>query len=149
MVILKANAEDLEEILLLQKLAFHQNAVFYDDFNLQPLLQTLDELKEEAKNSVILKAVADIKIIGSVRGQKENDFARVSKLIVHPNYQNLGYGSKLMSFIEKEFNVKKFKLFTGYLDVKNIYLYEKLGYKICGKEKSSENLFLIHMEKLM
>ena len=149
MIILKANKNDLPEILLLQKLAFHQNAVFYNDFNLQPLLQTLDELYEEAKNSVILKAVADNKIIGSVRGRKENDFAHISKLIVHPNYQNLGYGSKLMGFIEKEFKVKKFKLFTGYLDAKNIYLYEKLGYKICGKEKASKNLFLIHMEKLM
>ena len=147
MKITRAMASDLPEILALQKLAFQENAIRYNDSNISPLRQTLDELIEEAQTHVILKAVVQDKIIGSVRGVLRADHAYIGRVIVHPDYQNQGIGRKLMTAIENEFDTTKFELVAGYLDDKNIALYTKLGYQIYGEEKESENLSFVQMRK--
>ncbi len=62
-----ANVNDAQEILSLQKLAYQSEAKIYSDFQIPPLLETLDELKMAFKSHIILKATFDGKIIGSVR----------------------------------------------------------------------------------
>jgi hypothetical protein len=47
---------DQAEILALQKLAYQENAARYNDPSIPPLTQTLDELMEELKRYIILKA---------------------------------------------------------------------------------------------
>jgi len=71
-------------------------------------------------------------------------------LIVHPNYQNQGIGRNLMTAIEKHFTpaAKRFELFTGHKSRRNIFLYQKLGYRVFKSEKASEQRFRIHMEKI-
>ncbi|MCL1819117.1 MAG: GNAT family N-acetyltransferase [Oscillospiraceae bacterium] len=148
MTIQHANINDLDEILTLQKLAYQENAARYDDNNIPPLAETLDNIIEQAKSHIILKAVDGGIIIGSVRGREEDGCAVIERLFVHPDYQNLGIGRKLMTAIEQEFNTTVFRLFTGHLDDKNIALYSKLGYSVYGEEeKISPNLSFIHMEK--
>ena len=55
MKIQKADKNDLPEILALQKSAYHENAVRYNDSNIPPLLQTLDELNAEIEQKFFLK----------------------------------------------------------------------------------------------
>jgi len=77
-------------------------------------------------------------------------FNKNRRLIVHPNYQNKGIGTKLINQIEKYFEdekINKYELFTGEKSQKNIYLYQKLGYKIFKTEKLSENVNIIYLEK--
>ena len=145
--ILKSNENDLPEILELQKLCFSENAIRYNDPNIPPLKQTLDELIEEAKSHVILKAVDGAKIIGSVRGCRKTDHCYIGRLIVHPDYQNQGIGRRLMAAMENEFGDSVFELTAGHLDDKNISLYQKLGYKTYGTEKISDNLSFVLMRK--
>jgi len=57
---------DLEAILELQKVAYTQEAEIYNDFDIQPLTQKMDSLLMEWQNGIILKAVTDGQIIGSV-----------------------------------------------------------------------------------
>ena len=143
-----ANQDDLDEILTLQKLAYQENAVRYNDTHIPPLTETLDEMIEESKSRLFLKAVVDDVIIGSVRGCKKDDCAYIERLIVHPNYQNQGIGRKLMTAIEQELNASVFRLVAGHLDDKNISLYSKLGYVIYGEQRQiSPNLSYVHMEK--
>jgi ribosomal protein S18 acetylase RimI-like enzyme len=148
MTIQHASQSDLAEILALQMLAYQENAVRYNDPGIPPLTQTLDDLMEESKSHIFLKAVVDGTIIGSVRGCKHDGYAVIERLLVHPDYQNRGIGRKLMAAIEHEFNTPVFRLFTGHLDEKNISLYSKLGYTVYGDiEQISPNLSFIHMEK--
>ena len=123
MKILRANEDDLPEILALQKSAYQENAVRYNNFNISPLQQTLDELNVEIEHKIFLKAVIGDIIVGSVRACKKDDYAFIEKLIVHPDYQNQGIGRKLMFAIENEFETSVFRLFTGHLDDKNISAY--------------------------
>lgn len=148
MIIEKALIIDLEEILALQKKAYLSEAEIYNDYNIQPLVQTLEGIKDEFKNQVFLKASADGKIIGSVRAYQDGDTCYIGKLIVEPELQNQGVGTRLLNEIESIFKLSgRYELFTGYKSIKNIHLYQKTDYKIFRQEKITDNLCLVYLEK--
>ncbi len=142
-----ATKNDLEDILNLQKLAYQENAIRYNDFTILPLNQTLEELKKESEGSIILKVVEDRRIVGSVRAFEKDGSCYIGRLIVHPDYQNKGIGKKLMKAVEKCFKGARFELFTGHLDKKNLAFYEKLGYKRFKEEKINDALRFVYFEK--
>jgi hypothetical protein len=57
--ICKARLEDLQEILLLQHLAYQSEAVLLDNYDIQPLKQTLDEVIAEYHKGMELKDFVD------------------------------------------------------------------------------------------
>lgn len=121
---------DVEDILALQKLAFISEAELYNNFNIEPLKQTIESIQDDFQTHVFLKAVCNNKIVGSVKGRETGEFCQIGKLIVHPGFQNQGLGKRLMQEIENLFpDTQKFILYTGDRSEKNIYLYESLGYK--------------------
>lgn len=147
--ILEAELKEIDDILSLQKIAYQSEAEIYKDFSIPPLHQTIDEIKEEFERQLFLKAVENGKIIGSVRAYEKDDTCYIGKLIVGPAFQNKGAGTALMHEIEKRFkHVKRFELFTGYKSKKNLYLYNKLGYKEFRRDRSSKKLTLIYLEKI-
>jgi len=147
--ITKASFEDLKTILVLQKQAFLSEADIYNDFDISPpLLQTLEELTKEFSESIILKAVLGDFIVGSVRGFQVDETVFIKRLIVNPNYQNQGIGTKLMKSIEDSFkNHKRYELFTGHKSNRNLHLYQKIGYKEFKRIPIHENLNMIYLEK--
>jgi GNAT superfamily N-acetyltransferase len=143
-----AAVEDAEEILALQKLCFQNEAALYNDNNIPPLTQTLAELQQEFVSSRILKIVLDGKIIASVRGKIVGDTCPVGRLIVHPNYQGRGLGTRLMSTIESEFaSAKRFEIFTGSRSLANLRLYARLGYGEVRRVAVSAHLELVFLQK--
>ena len=147
MKIIKAEKSDLLSILSLQKLAYQSEAALYNDYSIQPLTQTLEELEQEFHNSVVLKAVSDGEIIGSVRGYKKDNTAHIGRLIVKPECQNQGVGKALIIALESEFACNRYELFTGHKSVKNFALYEKLGYRRF-KEVDVGIFTMVFMEKI-
>ena len=97
-----ADINDAAEILLLQKEAFQSEAKAYNDFEIPPLTETLDELKQLFKNHIFLKATVDGKIVGSVRASLNNGTCHIGRLVVDPKFQNQGIGKKLLSEIERK-----------------------------------------------
>ncbi|WP_281774769.1 GNAT family N-acetyltransferase [Methanobacterium formicicum] len=150
MIIETANILDAEEILDLQKLCYISEAEIYSDETIPPLIQTIDEIKAEFQDYYFLKVVMEGKIIGSVRARISHPgTCYIGRLIVHPNFQNKGIGTRLMGEIEKVFHgCERWELITGHLSKKNIKLYEKLGYKIFKREEITPNLNLVHLEKI-
>ena len=155
--ILRATLEELTAILQLQKVAYQQEAERYGDCHIAPLTQTLDEIRAEYPKTLFLKLVQDNKIIGSVKGRKENETCHLGRLMVHPDYQGQGFGKKLIQKLEAEFlkdaEIKRFELFAGAKSFNNIKLYESQGYTIFKTEpfdknnKHSENV--VYMEKIL
>ena len=140
--------EDAEALLTLQRLAFHQQGVLYDDFTLPPLTQTLDELLRDFDKFLYIKAMYRQRIIASVRAHREGATCFIARLAVHPDHQNKGIGRKLMQVVEARFpDVKRFELFTGYKSVRSINLYTSLGYVIFKEEAEAQPVKLICMEK--
>jgi len=142
-----ASRKDLAAILELQKLCYHENALRINNFNIPPLKQTIGELESEFESSVILKADDAGAIIGSIRAYEKSNCCYIGRVIVHPDYQNRGIGKALMRGIEELFDeVKRYELFTGERDEKNIHFYTSMGYTQFRKEEH-DGVSLIYLEK--
>jgi ribosomal protein S18 acetylase RimI-like enzyme len=145
----RATVADAEEILSLPKLAYKREAEIYNDFTIPPLLQTLEEIKKDFENQIVLKATIDGKMRGSVRALIQGETCYIGRLIVHPDFQNQRIGTKLMNEIEAIFeDAERFELFTGHKSEKNLYLYQKLGYKVFKTVKANDRLDIVYLEKL-
>ena len=143
-----ASGEDLEKILNLQRLAYQSEAEKYDDYTIPPLTQTLEGIRDDLESCTFLKAVVGGRIVGSVRARREDDSCYIGRLIVHPDFQDRGIGTRLMLEIESRFEgTGRFELFTGHLSDGNLHLYGKLGYKTVRYETVSDMLKLVYMEK--
>ncbi|WP_054703512.1 GNAT family N-acetyltransferase [Bacillus sp. JCM 19041] len=147
--IVKALKVDAEAILHVQKLAYRSEAEIYNDYSILPLQETVSDVENAFSEYTILKAVSgNGEVSGSVRAKKENDQVSIAKLMVHPDWQNYGIGRKLMEAIEREVPGRRYSLFTGSKSVKNLALYQKLGYQIYKEgQLSGENTVFAFMEK--
>lgn len=144
----RALAEDAEVILELQKLAYQSEAKLYNDLHIPPLIQTLDELRDDFACKMFLKVEIENNIVGSVRGYQSEDTCYIERLIVHPDRQGQGIGTALMEQIESFFvQVQRFELFTGHQSDRNIHFYERLEYKIFKSQEINQNLSFVFMEK--
>ncbi len=151
LLIERATVADAPEILALQKLAYESEARLYQDWSLPPLVQTLDSMRSDIENMVVLKARDGGEFVGSVRARLANDVCHVGRLIVRPQRQGGGIGTRLMRAIERqrEFaQTRRFELFTGSRSEGNIRLYERLGYRRAREQALSSGLALVFMEKL-
>jgi ribosomal protein S18 acetylase RimI-like enzyme len=143
-----ANSSDFPSILEIQKKAFLSEAEFYQNYNIQPLTQTLDEMVEECNEKVVLKAMIDEKIVGSIRANVHEKDCWVNKLVVLPEFQRQGIGEKLLREIENYFqDAEKFTLGTGANSESNIRLYQKVGYQIVGRSTFEGGVEAVMMEK--
>lgn len=145
----KAQENDLQEILALQYIAYQSEAKLFNNMDIPPLKQTIDEVYDEFSKGTFLKAVDEKGvIIGSVRAYQENNTVYIGKLMVHPDMQKKGLGTKLLLAIEAKYPNKRYELFTSTKSISNIKLYEKLGYKIFKKEAISQELQFVYLEKI-
>jgi ribosomal protein S18 acetylase RimI-like enzyme len=143
-----ANVQDAEEILELQKLAYQSEAALYNDYTIPPLTQTLEEIRIDFEDQLFLKASLPGRIVGSVRGWMQQRTCTIGRLIVDPVHQRRGIGTSLMDEIEKRFpEAERFELFTGHKSERNLRLYANLGYRPFKREKISERLQLVYLEK--
>ncbi|WP_299249885.1 GNAT family N-acetyltransferase [uncultured Aquimarina sp.] len=148
MKISTAEKKDLKAILELQKSCYVEEAELYDDFSIPPLTQTLESIELDYEKEKVLKVEFDGKIIGSVRAFLESNTCKIGRLIVDKNFRNKGLGKQLMNQIENEFdNANRFELFTGHKSVRNLSLYNRLGYTEFRKQRINEKLELIFLEK--
>ncbi len=144
----KAEYGDLPKILALQYLAYQSEAALLGDYDIPPLKQTLDDVIAEYKDGLILKMVDDHNVLmGSIRAKENNGTVYVGKLMVHPDYQHQGNGTKLLTEIERYFPGKRYELFTSKQSVNNIRLYEKVGYRIFNQNAGNDHLTFVYMEK--
>jgi ribosomal protein S18 acetylase RimI-like enzyme len=128
MRITRAQIEDAQEILTLQKLAYQSEAAIVNDYTIPPLTQTLEEITAQFVDHVFVKGIIDSRIIGSARAYQDQGTCFIGRVIVHPDFQNQGLGSQILQAIENEFpDAKQFELFTGSKNERNLHFYQKLG----------------------
>lgn len=146
--IVLATEADAGEILALQRLAYQEQARLYDDWRLPPLTQTLAGVRSDIDEMVCLKACVDGAIVGSVRARQVGETVSIGRLIVHPDRQRQGVGSRLLEEIEARFpDATRFELFTGTRSADTLRLYTRLGYRPFHEERQSPQVVLVFLEK--
>jgi GNAT superfamily N-acetyltransferase len=150
----RAGRSEAGEILTLQRAAYLSEALLYDDVRLPPLQQTLAELEHEftVPSSVVMTALLGPRLVGSVRATRaveDPTVWRIGRLIVAPDLQRRGIGSRLLAAIEgaAPTDVETFTLFTGDRSEANLGLYRRRGYVESGRETVRPGLSLVHLDK--
>ncbi|MES2948764.1 MAG: GNAT family N-acetyltransferase [Pseudomonadota bacterium] len=148
LIISSAQVDDAQAILALQKLAYQSEAKLYNDWSLPALTQTVEALRAEFTDSYVLKVTSGERLVGSVRAKVVSGTCAIGRLIVHPEHQGHGIGSKLLQEIEEKFHqVEKFELFTGSKSDANIRLYQRHGYTVTRTQPLSETVSITFLEK--
>ncbi|MEU2792173.1 GNAT family N-acetyltransferase [Streptomyces sp. NPDC007100] len=147
-----ATEQDAEQILKLQYLCYQAEAALYDDYSIQPLTQTLDDLRAELGDACVVVARLGTEVVGAVRGSVGADgTAAIDKLIVHPRMQHHGLGGRLLDAVEErltaERSAKRYRLLAGHRSEGNLRLYRSHGYEPVGTEQLSPRLDLVTLEK--
>ncbi|MFJ2196986.1 GNAT family N-acetyltransferase [Streptomyces violaceusniger] len=147
-----ATADDAEQILKLQYLCYQGEAELYGDYSIEPLTQSLDDLRAELSGGCVLVARLGAEVVGSVRGVVDDKgTAAIGKLIVHPRMQRHGLGGRLLAAIEGRLTedraAKRYRLFTGHRSEGNLRLYRRYGYAQVGTEEVNRRLSLVTLEK--
>jgi predicted N-acetyltransferase YhbS len=123
-----ATEADFSALLQIQQAAFGEYAAVYKVSGWT--METLDSLREDAKEKHILVAEADGVVIGSVRFWNVAGVCVIRLLSVSPTYQNQGVAKALIREIELvATDSHKFYACTMLNTARNIHLFTSLGYK--------------------
>jgi len=123
-----ATDADFSVLLEIQQRAFGEYADVYEVSAWTT--ETLDSLRDDAREKRILVAEADGAVVGSVRFWNVAGVCVVRLLSVSPGYQKQGIGKALMLEIERVMtDAHKFYACTMLRTARNIHFFSTLGYK--------------------
>jgi ribosomal protein S18 acetylase RimI-like enzyme len=135
------------ELLTLQRAAYVTEAQLYDDVRLPALVQSLDELTAELATARCTGAWWGTRLVGAVRTREDDGVLHVGRLVVAPDLQGQGIGSRLLRAAEEDTEAGTAALFTGHLSTANLRLYERSGYREQRREQVHPGLALVHLTK--
>jgi ribosomal protein S18 acetylase RimI-like enzyme len=135
------------ELLTLQRAAYVTEAQLYDDVRLPALVQTPDELADELARSSCLAALAGSRLVGAVRTRERDGVLHVGRLVVAPDLQGRGIGTRLLLAAERSTTLPRAALFTGARSTANLRLYRRHGYVETAREPVRPGLELVHLVK--
>jgi ribosomal protein S18 acetylase RimI-like enzyme len=135
------------ELLTLQRAAYVTEAQLYDDVRLPALVQTPDELADELARSSCLAALAGSRLVGAVRARERDGVLHVGRLVVAPDLQGRGIGTRLLLAAERSTTLPRAALFTGARSTANLRLYRRHGYVETAREPVRPGLELVHLVK--
>ncbi len=133
------------ELLTLQRAAYVPEAQLYDDVRLPALVQTLDELADELTRSSCLAARVGSRLVGAVRAHERDGVLHVGRLIVAPDLQGRGIGTRLLLAAERTTRLARAALFTGARSTADLRLYRRHGYVDAHRETVRPGLELVHL----
>lgn len=147
-----AKAEDALRLTEMQMRAFMPEVRKHGSFETSPAAETPDRMLERitsAKSHSFI-IIADDAYAGMIRIKELGAGAyKISPIFVLPEFQNHGVGQKAMSLAEEMFpGARLWTLFCVREEERNVYFYEKLGFRKTGYErKLDKNITLIGYER--
>jgi GNAT superfamily N-acetyltransferase len=147
---LRLGLPDAGELLTLQRAAYISEARAHCTFDLPPLLESLEQIHTSLLDPACLAwgFRDDARLVAGVRIRVVGDVGEVGRLVVAPDRQGQGLGSRLLLAAEERLprGVTSLHLFTGEHSPGPLRLYPRLGYR--ETHRSPEGHYeLVHFEK--
>jgi ribosomal protein S18 acetylase RimI-like enzyme len=124
---------DAGEVLTLQRAAFVTEAQAHQDLHIPPLTQTLADLRAElGQRGCHGWGIREAsRLIACVRAHVSGDTAELARLVVAPDRQGQGIGTRLLLEAEDLLppQVRTIGLATGQHSQANLRLYRRHGYR--------------------
>lgn len=149
----KADFDDCAEIQKMQVTAFSKLLEKYQDFSTNPAVESLETIERKYKQectTYYFIMLNDVKI-GVIRVVTIDDnTCRVSPIFIMPEFQNHGYAQIAMTEAERLYpSVSEWQVDTIKQESRLCHLYEKLGYKLTGKEEQiKDGMTIVYYKKL-
>jgi len=144
-----ATIYDLPEIMNLQLLTFMPVAEELDWYDAPNIHETLDHARKEFPQYLTLKLTTpEGYLVGSVRGMVKDGSLYIARLMVLPEYQGQGYGSRLIQEIENRLPHHRAWLNTCEQLKGNVRLYMRHGFIPFDYERINDHLTRVFMEKM-
>lgn len=123
--------EDAEEVVVLQRCCWLEEALLNDTLDIPALHESLDEVREWLAEWHTTGVWLDGRLLGMVRARAAVGDWQVSRLAVVPDLRGRGLGRWLLRDAESaaDTDARRFLLFTGAKSARNIDLYESEGYR--------------------
>lgn len=138
---------DVDGVLAVQREAFAIEARLYDDPGIPPLREDADGVLSDLASGLGFVAVADGRVVGSVRVRVDGDNLLIGRLAVSPDLQGRGIGSALLALAETAAPADQALLFTGHLSEGNLRLYRRAGYSEQRRSPAGDRVVLVHLAK--
>ena len=141
---------DAGEVLTLQRAAFVQEARIYGSVDMPPLTQTLAEVQAELADNLGRVALDGTRMVGAVRARRDGDLLLIGRLVIAPDRQGEGIGSRLLAAVEKagrDAGASTAEVFTGSLSEANLRLYEREGYRESDRVPDGDGTAQVFLRK--
>jgi GNAT superfamily N-acetyltransferase len=149
LTIAPADLADAPAILAMQKLAFEPEARACQVWEIPPLQETVEGIREHIRMATVLKATDGDRLLGSIRGIVTGDMCLIRVLVVAPEAQGRGLGARLLKAIEHAHpQVERFELTTNMIMVGNVRFYLSQGYEVVEQVQHAPTIRLAFMRKI-
>ena len=149
--LIKANLFDSKKLLEIQKICFAPHLERYQDYDTNPSMACIDDIKWQIQNENFYKIFYDDIWVGSINIRKLGGIGNYKLHIINilPEYQGKSIGQMAIKMVEDIFSDAKSWVLETLEDMpNNRHVYEKAGYKFTGKkEKINDKLTLVFYEK--
>ena len=147
--IVPATLEDAAALLAMQKLAFEPEARACQTWDIPPLQETVEGVREHLRMATVLKAVEGEQLLGAIRGIVTGGTCLIRVLVVAPEAQGRGLGARLLRAIEDAHpQVERFELTTNMIMVGNVRFYLRHGYEVVEQVQHAPTIRLAFMRKI-
>lgn len=147
--IVPADPADAPAILALQRIAFEPEARACQVWEIPPLQETEDGIREHIRMATVLKAMDGDRLVGAIRGIVNSGACLIRVLVVSPEHQGRGLGARLLTAIEDAHRqVERFELTTNMIMVGNVRFYLRNGYEVVEQIQHAPTIRLAFMRKV-
>ena len=150
--LVRASEDDAPEIHRMQIEAFAGLLARYRDYETSPGAESVEKVRARLAQdfTYFYFIVADGRKIGAIRvvDFKNEEKKRISPLFIQPEYRNRGYAQQAILEAEHLHGDSDWELGTIKQEPGNCHLYEKMGYRLSGRETPvNEHMTIIGYEK--
>lgn len=140
------NSTLAEELLVLQRASYLVEAELINFFEIPPLLENIDELRECEES--FLGYFEGGELAGAISFTIDGDKLTICRLVVHPDHFRKGIAQRLLTEVEdSNRGLTVYKVSTGKENPPAKLLYLKNGYKLINDIEVVPGLYISNFEK--